>query len=316
MASLFFSYSHRDEDYRNELEVHLAMLKREGLIDAWHDRRLTAGSELDAGISEHLEKSQIILCLVSPYFLSSDYCYQIEMSRALERHKLGQARVIPVIVHPCDWANSPLRSLRATPLDGKPISKFPNVHDAYLQIVEDIRGAAKELGLPTSKIEQEDAPSSNTASVARTNPARSSNLRLKREFNDHERDVFLDEAFEFIANYFESSLVELQQRNVGLETRFRRMDQAHFTATIYIRGEKRSACRVWLGGLEFMSKGIFYSASDTGRDNSWNDSLNVTDDGYQLLLEGSDPFQGTHPKGLTFEGGAEYLWTKLIEHLQ
>ena len=99
MISLFFSYSHRDESLRNELETHLSVLKRQGVIQTWHDRRITAGSEVDSSISENLENAQIILLLVSSYFLASDYCYDIEMSRAMEKHQEGSARVIPVLLH-------------------------------------------------------------------------------------------------------------------------------------------------------------------------------------------------------------------------
>ncbi len=84
MISLFFSYSHRDESLRNELETHLSVLKRQGVIQTWHDRRITAGSEVDSSISENLENARIILLLVSSYFLASDYCYDIEMSVVYE----------------------------------------------------------------------------------------------------------------------------------------------------------------------------------------------------------------------------------------
>jgi hypothetical protein len=142
MISLFFSYSHRDENLRNELETHLSVLKRQGVIQTWHDRRITAGSEIDSSISENLENAQIILLLVSSYFLASDYCYDIEMSRAMEKHREGSACVIPVILHPCDWRNAPFGSLRATPTDGKPVSMFANQHEAFAIIAKDIREAA------------------------------------------------------------------------------------------------------------------------------------------------------------------------------
>jgi hypothetical protein len=73
MARLFFSYSHRDEAFRDELEIHLSALKRQGVIETWHDRRIGAGKEFDPAISEHLESADIILLLVSPYFIASDY---------------------------------------------------------------------------------------------------------------------------------------------------------------------------------------------------------------------------------------------------
>jgi hypothetical protein len=94
MATLFFSYSHQDENLREQLERHLSMLKREGLIDAWHDRRIPVGDELAGTIDEWLERADVILLLVSADFLASPYCYDIEVRRAMERHQLRLARVI------------------------------------------------------------------------------------------------------------------------------------------------------------------------------------------------------------------------------
>ncbi|MDQ3817128.1 MAG: DUF4113 domain-containing protein [Acidobacteriota bacterium] len=141
---LFCSYSHKDEEFRNELEIHLAALKRQRIIETWHDRKIGAGKEFDSEISGHLESAQIILLLVSPYFIASDYCYDIEMKRAMERHTCGEARVIPVILHPCDWQGLPFGKLTATPKDGKAISKFPNLHDAFLEVTLAIKDVAKD----------------------------------------------------------------------------------------------------------------------------------------------------------------------------
>src|SRR4051794_35818412 len=98
MALIFFSYSHHDEDLRNELESHLALLKRQGLISAWHDRRIDAGSSVTGEISRHLDAADVVLLLVSARFLASDYCFDREMTRALERHAQGKCVVVPVIL--------------------------------------------------------------------------------------------------------------------------------------------------------------------------------------------------------------------------
>src|SRR5205814_513347 len=100
MATLFFSYSHKDEDLRDQLEVHLAMLKHDGIIESWHDRKIPAGDELDTSIDAKLDEADVILLLVSPDFLASRYCYEREMARAMQRHAEGSARVIPVILRP------------------------------------------------------------------------------------------------------------------------------------------------------------------------------------------------------------------------
>jgi hypothetical protein len=82
VKSVFFSYSHKDATLRDQLETHLAMLKRQGVISTWYDRRLIAGDNIDEGIAQELERADIILLLVSPDFLASEYCYGIEVARA------------------------------------------------------------------------------------------------------------------------------------------------------------------------------------------------------------------------------------------
>ena len=101
--NVFFSYAHEDEGLRDRLGNHLEILKRSGKIRTWHDREITAGSEWAGAIDDHLEAADIILLLVSPAFIASDYCWDVELRRAMERHEAGTALVIPIILRPIDW---------------------------------------------------------------------------------------------------------------------------------------------------------------------------------------------------------------------
>lgn len=96
--TLVFSYAHADEALRNELEKHLSPLKRMGRISTWHDRRIVPGEEFAGQIDQHFAQADIILLLISSDFIASDYCYQIEMTNALQRHERSEAVVIPVIL--------------------------------------------------------------------------------------------------------------------------------------------------------------------------------------------------------------------------
>ena len=319
MLNVFFSYSHEDEEYRDLLETHLSALKRQGIIGTWHDRRIVAGDDFGNEISEHLESDEVILLLVSPYFIASDYCYDIEMKRAMERHKNGDARVIPVIVHPCDWHGTPFGKLLVTPTDGKPISKFPNPHDGYVEVTKAVRRAAEEL--QRSQVRDESRfhePEKSTGDGLVTPDVRSSNLRIKRTFTDKNKDRFLGEAFEYLATFFEGSLAELEKRNQQVGTDFCRVDARHFTAAIYINGGEANSCRIWLGGRHSFTGGIAYSNSANGNDNSFNETLNVEDDGYTMFLKplGFSTY-GQNDKGnLSLEGAAEHFWGMFIECLQ
>jgi len=167
MAKLFLSYSHKDEALRGELEVHLTMLQREGTITVWHDRKIDAGDVLDGAISAQLTSSDIILLLVSPDFLASSYCYDIELKQAMIRHEDGNARVIPVILRPCDWHYAPFSKLLAAPKDGKPITKWSNRDEAFLDVVRQIRRSVTKTRAATAESEQ-PASESDVSSALKT----------------------------------------------------------------------------------------------------------------------------------------------------
>jgi internalin A len=142
---LFYSYSHKDEDLRNQLETHLKLLERRGVIAPWHDRLIGAGEEWKGQISDNLEKAEIVLLLISSDFIASDYCYDIEMNRALQQHDAGEARVIPVILRPCDWSSAPFGKLQALPKDGKAATIWRPRDKAWNDVAEGIRRAAQEM---------------------------------------------------------------------------------------------------------------------------------------------------------------------------
>ncbi|MCP9625845.1 toll/interleukin-1 receptor domain-containing protein [Rhodopseudomonas palustris] len=165
MPKVFFSYSHADEALRDQIETQLALLKRQGIIDVWHDRRIGAGREFAREIDQHVESDEIILLLVSADFLASDYCYEKEMLRALTRHDAGEAVVIPVILRACDWHGAPFGKLNAVPRDGKPITQFADRDAAMLEVARAVRSVAERFGSVAS-------PKKSAPDVARSNVRR------------------------------------------------------------------------------------------------------------------------------------------------
>jgi hypothetical protein len=148
-VEVFFSYSHKDWRLREKLVNALAVLQRQGVIRGWHDHKITAGSDFKAKIDEHLNSAGVILLLVSPEFIASDYCYDIEMKRALERHEKGEARVIPVILRPVEgWHATPFGGLLAAPTDGRPVTDWSNRDKAFADVAGHIRRAVEELRNP------------------------------------------------------------------------------------------------------------------------------------------------------------------------
>jgi predicted NACHT family NTPase len=141
---VFIAYSQEDEDLREALDHHLANLKRQGKIQSWHRGAIEAGAEWDAAIKQQLEMAQIILLLVSAYFVASDHCYDL-LQQSLQRHHAGTARVIPIILRPTDLQDSSFSHLSPLPTDGVPITRWSNRDEAFLNVVEGIRGAIEAL---------------------------------------------------------------------------------------------------------------------------------------------------------------------------
>lgn len=321
MVTLFFSYSHKDEALRDELEKHLASLKHQDIIDTWHDRRIDAGEEWATQIDDHLRSADIIVLLVSADFIASRYCYDLEMKEALRRHEAGEARVVPVILRPCDWHDLPFGKLQAATRDARAVVKFPTLDDGFLEVVQAIKTAAKLMHGNIAKVPFSQAQQpAKTLVVPSVSGPRSSDLRVRQSFSDHDRDTFITESFEYIAAYFENSLMELATRNRQLKTQFRRRDANSFEAVIYSDGKQASKCGIWLGG-GFMA-GIAFSYSGLGNGNngnSFNETVSVVDDGYSLGLKPlgmAFHFSGQRDDLLTQEGSAEYFWGMLIQPLR
>jgi WD40 repeat protein len=142
-ATMFISYSHRDGQLREQLDRHLAALLWRGVIEPWHDRCIQPGGEWRGEIDVNLESADIILLLVSAAFIASDYCRDIEMARAMERHREGSARVIPIILRECDWHGCPFGELQALPRDGVPVRSRRDVDSGLTEVAVGIRTAVE-----------------------------------------------------------------------------------------------------------------------------------------------------------------------------
>ncbi len=144
---IFFCYAREDELLRQGLEKQLRALRRQGIVDVWHDRMISAGTEWERAIDQHLNSAQVILLLVIPDFMDSDYCYGTEMKRAMERHERGEARVIPIILRPVYWQKAPFGKLQALPTDGVSIvsTKWHYQDDAFFDVAEGIRRAVENI---------------------------------------------------------------------------------------------------------------------------------------------------------------------------
>ena len=142
---LFISYSHADQELKEQLVRHLRPLEREALVEVWADHQILAGDDWDKEVAKNLTEADIVITLVSIDFINSNYCYNVELLNALEREAEGEVRVIPVILRSCLWNKSPLGRLKALPQDGKAVTTWNDIDEALTFVASGIRDAAIAL---------------------------------------------------------------------------------------------------------------------------------------------------------------------------
>src|SRR5215468_6097351 len=136
---VFYSYSHRDSDSRERLAMYLAPLRHQKKIVEWYDRQIQPGTDWDKEISEQLNSAHLILFLVTEDFLASDYCFGVEVERALTRLKAGEVRVVPILLRPCLWQESRFSELQIIPRDAKAISSLTSPQEGFDSVANEIR---------------------------------------------------------------------------------------------------------------------------------------------------------------------------------
>ena len=148
----FISYSHKDSSFLERLHTHLTQIKRDGKLTSWTDEMIPAGGAVNDHISNNLETSQIFIALLSPDYIASNYCYEKEFAKAIKMLEKGILIIIPIIVEPCDWLNTPFREFKALPKDGKAITDWSNENTAFLDVIQNLRklignDEKKEIGV-------------------------------------------------------------------------------------------------------------------------------------------------------------------------
>jgi hypothetical protein len=323
MATAFISYSHTDEVLKDRFLQHLAPFRREGLIAVWHDRMLRAGDHLDENIQRELASSDLVILLVSAAFLNSEYCYEEEMQRAFVRQRAGNAKVVVVILRPCQWKNVPvgdgqtLSSFLAVPKDGRAITSWPNLDEAF----DDAAGAIRTLLLEQVKAPPISQPRSDIGGVAKKPPSQpqsiewgESGLSLRPRVTDRDRDRYLKDSFEQAAATFQNRLAGLSS-DPRVEGDFERVDSRTFVARVYIDGDKAGECRISSDSEHFRnSLSLSFDLNSRNSTNEW------------LSIDTTDGILGFKSSGMGFGRGADtlldqneaadHLWGVFFDHIK
>ncbi|HEV7930552.1 MAG TPA: toll/interleukin-1 receptor domain-containing protein [Nitrosospira sp.] len=300
---VFVSYSHADAQLLERLHKHLTQLQREDSIAGWYDRDIRAGRRLDDEIKLELSQADIFIACVSPDYIASNYCYERELSIALERERRGELAIVPVILEPSDWLSTPLAKFKAVPDDGKPVSEFTNPNVAFLQVVNELRRLVLEPQVVRKAADSASAASDQAA-------PQHSRYRVKREFDALAKRDFVEAAFQEIYKFFEASVAELSGVP-ELEARLSQPALDHFSCTVINRGISRGyeTLHIRRGG-SFGAIDILYG--DTNTRNTSNGGFGVEGDEYQLYLKPVLFSMMGKEDRLTAREAAQMLWDDLL----
>ena len=142
---IFFSYAHQDETLMDGVRRQLIIFERNRRILKFYDRQIPPSAEWRSHIDCRLNSAQVILLFVSPHFIESRYCYEVEVKTALRRHESGEARVVPIILRPCSWQDAPFGKLQALPRNAKPISMWKDRDEACLDAARGVMTIVNEI---------------------------------------------------------------------------------------------------------------------------------------------------------------------------
>jgi len=161
-SKIFISYAHKDEAFKDELVIRLKGLQRNGYLITWHDRKIEPGQLWDAAIKSALDTASIIVFLVSPDFLDSDYIHNVEIKKAFERYHAGQCKIVPIIIRPCHFQDTAIGELQALPKNAKPISTWSDKDEAWYDVLEQLK---KTISFRTEKHKTQSASSDKNRSA-------------------------------------------------------------------------------------------------------------------------------------------------------
>jgi TIR domain len=320
MLKVFISYSHADEAFRKELDAHLSPFVRNRSLKMWHDRKLLAGTPVDSAIMEKLETSDVFLALISPNFIDSDYCFELEFARARERHDEGTMNLVPVILRACQWQKVPLLAgLLATPKDGKPVTSWPNKDEAWNDVADQIGRlvAASQNGQSASVPKTSLLQNVPLEHKATETSARGLGLKLpKAPPSDRDKDKFRLASFEAIYGIFEKSLSEAEHQE-SVEGQIRRLDANRFCAVLYLDGRKVSAVTIYISSSGFGGNGINFVNQEDADTNASNGWFSVADHEGALHFGSNAMFGGGgRDRQLAASDVAEEIWNSFIAPLQ
>jgi WD40 repeat protein len=182
-VKVFCCYARKDKRLQEKLMKHLSALQRQGLIEVWYDGKIDPGMPWEQEIKNALQSAQIILLLVSSDFIASNYCWEVELQRTMERHERGEAEIVPILLSPCFWKELPFAKLQMLPTGAKPVTLWPDRDRALLDVTEGVNKVAQKLATLHQELEQQTPSQEDGQDMSSsTIPTKQKGKRTRRAF--------------------------------------------------------------------------------------------------------------------------------------
>lgn len=300
----FISYCHVDDAMLQRLHVHLANLKREGLIAEWTDQEIPPGGKLDNHISESLNTSQLFICLVSPDYIASNYCYEKEFGTAQQMERENNIKIVPIIVEPCDWKSTPFGKIKALPKDGKPVTEWTSANSAFTDVAQELR---KLLTVKVSY--QNDVPNQVNEEMVSTR-----SYKAKKIFTEVDKLDFKEKSFKMIKDYFKSAISEFNGIE-NLQGRFLDDEAKLFSCLISNKGNLKDAyINISILSNNHGFEDLTYNFTQYLQKNTINmdKSYTIENDEYKLYWTIRGMFNSRNEEILDAKEIAEKIWDDYI----
>ncbi len=312
MMNAFISYSHQDSNMLDLLHKHLAQLRRENIINDWTDRDIMPGGKLDQNISSALSKAKLFIALLSPDYIASNYCYEKEFTAALKLQE-GGLIIIPVIVEPCDWLNTPLRDFKALPKDGKAVSNWENTNNAFLDVIQNIRRLIEASGEKLSSSFPINQPHNTLVR----------NYRVQKDFDSIEKIEFAEKSMVEVKEYIKRYMEEVVKLE-NIKSRIFVDNDQEFECILVNRNKIATESHLRISiGIENASsmfstmtkdKQLLYSISKGTYSRQEEKTIRLTFDEFHLFwTQESYHSRNQKNKELTSKDIADLIWSEWLE---
>ncbi len=248
----FISYSHADERYLTLLVKHLSLLKRDNEIHEWTDQAIEAGGDLKNEIDSNLSSSDLFIALLSPDYIQSNYCYEIEFEKAQSLKAEGKLKIIPIIVEDCDWLNSPFADMKALPKDGKAVANWSNENTAMLDVIQRFR----KLIHP---VEEENKFIHKVPSKIKDSRL----YKVQKDFDSIQKTEFIEGGFKMLRQKLNDNLQELLSIE-GINAKKMKDNDNEFVAILVNRNKIKTEATITLISSQIENKSdrqIYFGSS-------------------------------------------------------